>query len=299
MKLDRRKFLKLGVVTGAGAVGLGGGSGNKAEAAEAAAGEEEEFVGVLHDTTRCIGCRKCEAGCARANGLPVPDIDDKTVFHEVRDMRPDAWTVVNRFETEKGIVHVKKQCNHCNQAGCAAACLVRAMYKTKPGPVIWRESKCMGCRYCMISCPFEVPKFEYDKAIPRIQKCTMCFDRQQKGFEPACVEACPVDALTFGTRREILNIARGKIVANPGNYVNHIYGEREAGGTGWLYLAGVPFDQIGFRTNVGTTPYPEYTKGFLYTVPVIFVLWPTFMLGLHQLSKRKEAGEEKATKDKK
>ena len=293
MKLDRRKFLKLGVVTGAGAVGLSGASDGRAEAGEAE--EEEEFVGVLHDTTRCIGCRKCEAGCAEANGLPVPDIDDKTVFHKVRDMGTDAWTVVNRFETDKGLVYVKKQCNHCNQAACVAACLVRAMFKNKNGPVIWRESKCMGCRFCMISCPFEVPKFEYHEPIPDIEKCTLCAGRLQEGKLPACVEACPVEALTFGTRRGVLDEAKSRIYSNPGKYHKHIYGEREAGGTGWLYLASVPFDRIGFLTTVSNKPYPEFTKGFLYADPIVFMLWPAFLLAIRQLT----AGKEGTTKDKK
>jgi len=205
---------------------------------------------------------------------------------------------VNRYETERGLVHVKRQCMHCDQPGCGAACLVNAMLKTREGPVIWRESKCMGCRYCMISCPFDVPKFEYNKPIPKIQKCNFCADRLGEGLLPACVVACPVQALTFGEKREILAAARARISAYPDRYVQHIYGEREAGGTGWLYLSSVPFEQIGFRTDLSTTAYPRFTTGFLYSVPVIFVLWPTFLLGLNHISRRNaEKSSTKAEKE--
>ena len=280
--MDRRRFLKMAAATGGMAWGLP--ILDKASAAE----RETEFVGVLVDTTRCIGCRRCEEACAKANGWPVPDINDKAVLDRVRATTEKAWTVVNRFETEKGISFVKTQCMHCNQPACASACLVKAMIKKKEGPVFWRESKCMGCRYCMVSCPFDIPKFEYDKAIPKIQKCHFCYARLENGQRPACVEACPVEALLFGTRRKALESAGGRISGNPGQYYPHIYGEQEVGGTGWLYLASVPFGQLGFRMNVGTTPYPEYTKGFLYGVPVVFVLWPSFLLGVSQITRRKE-----------
>ena len=124
---------------------------------------------------------------------------------------------------------------HCNEPACAAACLTQAMHKTSEGPVIWREDKCMGCRYCMVSCPFDVPKFEYNSANPEVTKCTMCAERQQNGQIPACVENCPAEALVFGTRRELLAEARTRIAENPELYYDHIYGETEAGGTSFLY----------------------------------------------------------------
>ncbi len=288
MSISRRKFLSwMGAAGAAATVG-------KPASASTDPSVKKEFVGALVDTTKCIGCRRCEKACAEANHNPVLDPDDKSVFDTVRKTQPDSWTVVNRYDTEKGPVTVKRQCMHCNQAACAAACLVKAMYKTKEGPVIWRGGgKCMGCRYCMLSCPFDMPKFEYDKAIPDIAKCHFCHERQNEGKKPACVEACPVEAIRFGTRRQLLKIAKSRIAAQPDNYYPHIYGEHEAGGTGWLYLSSVPFDQIGFNTGISTTPYPEFTKGFLYGVPIVFVLWPTFLAGMSLLTKRKkEAGHQ-------
>jgi len=280
--MNRRQFLKAGASAGICALTCGASKG-----AEASKGEIE-FDGVLVDTTRCLGCRKCEAACAKENGLPVPDIDDTTIIEKERTTDVTSWTIVNRYKTEKGTFNVKRQCMHCNQPACAAACLVKAMLKKKDGPVIWRESKCMGCRYCMISCPFDVPKFEYNSVNPKIQKCNLCFNRLEKGKKPACVEACPAEALLFGKRRNILENARKRISKNPDKYHNHIYGEKVAGGTSWLYLSSVPFDQIGFKTNLSMKPYPEYTKGFLYGVPVIFVLWPAFLLGINHITRKAE-----------
>lgn len=272
--MDRRDFLKtLGV---ASATALTAGKVR----AEGSVPDDEEFVGVLVDATRCIGCRSCEVACAEANGLPEPDLDDESVYETERKTSETQWTVVNYYRTDVGDVSVKKQCMHCCEPACASACLTRAMLKTKKGPVIWRESKCMGCRYCMISCPFDIPKFEYNSAVPRIQKCKLCWERLQEGLQPACVEACPAEALQFGKRRDLIEIARSRIYENPDDYYHHIYGEHEVGGTGWLYLSPVPFEQLGFRTDLGTVPYPEYTKGFLYSVPIVLTLWPAILLAI-------------------
>ncbi len=254
--------------------------------------EEKEFVGILVDTTRCIGCRQCEVACAEAHGLPVPDVAKDKALEKHREPTTKQWTVVNRFKTEKGTVFVKKQCMHCGQPACAAACPTNAMEKTHEGPVIWHGDRCMGCRYCMVACPFEIPKFEYDSPNPRIQKCIMCYDRLEEGKQPACVEACPADALQFGTKRELMEIARTRIYRNPDKYVHHIYGEYEAGGTDWIYLSAVPFDQIGFRTDLGEETYPDYTREFLYAVPLVFLGFPTLLYGLSELTKRDGSGAE-------
>ena len=196
-------------------------------------------------------------------------------------------TVVNEYKTSKGIVYAKMQCMHCNEPACASACLTEALTKTKDGPVIWRSNKCMGCRYCMVSCPFDMPKFEYHSANPKIEKCTMCYEtRVSKGELPACVENCPNDALMFGTRRELIQEARRRMFDSPDLYYDQIYGEHEAGGTCWLYISPVPFKEIGLNTSVQKESYPALTKGFLYTVPSVFVLVPTLLLGIQQATKK-------------
>ena len=277
--MDRRNFLKTTAAAGAALMPM------KLSAEEIK--ENKEFVGVLVDTTKCIGCRECEIACAESHDLPIPDVLNDSAHDNIRTTGETQYTVVNKFDTDKGEVFVKKQCMHCWQPACTSACLTNAMYKTDDGPVIWREEKCMGCRFCMVSCPFEIPKFEYNEWNPKIQKCDMCFDRLEGGQQPACVSACPTDAITFGMKRDLMEVARNRVYSYPDKYVRKIYGEYEVGGTGWLYLSEVPFDQIGFRTDLGTTPYPEYTKDFLYNVPVILFGVPALLLGLNALTDRK------------
>ncbi len=281
--MDRRNFLKNLCAAGATSMALPA----LAEAREETT--KKEFVSVLVDTTRCIGCRNCEVACATQNDLPIPESTSPDVFAELRDTTPDQWTVVNKFDTDAGEVFVKKQCMHCNQAACSTACLTQAMYKTEEGPVIWRASKCMGCRFCMVSCPFVIPRFEYHSANPKIQKCILCNERLEEGELPACVETCPVDALQFGTRREMERIAQNRIYNNPNDYVDHIYGQDEVGGTGWLYLSAAPFDQIGFRTDLSHEPVPALTQNFLYAVPVVFLLWPAALNGMRYIKSNEDA----------
>lgn len=280
--MDRRDFLKSVGVAGATTL-----FGRKLNAAESE--KKKEFYGILVDSTRCVGCETCMEVCAEAHGLPAPGEYEEDISAGRRRTSDKNWTVVNAYNVDGEEIYVKTQCMHCSQPACASACLVKAMEKTKEGPVVWHEDRCMGCRFCMISCPFDIPKFEYHSAVPKIQKCTMCWDRLEEGKQPACVENCPAEALTFGTRRELLEIARSRICAEPDRYVHHIYGEHEAGGTGYMYLAGVPFEKIGFDKNIASTPYPELSKTFLYSVPVVLLLWPAFLLALNQATKREES----------
>jgi formate dehydrogenase iron-sulfur subunit len=281
MKTTRRKFLQFtGAAAGASLL-----LGPEDVLGSVAKKDTSQQYAMLNDTTRCIGCQACERACAEKNGFPLTDTQPDTDTQ--RSTGTEALTVVNGTTTKKGVIFAKTQCMHCEQPACVSACLVNAMYKTKEGPVIWKEDKCMGCRYCMIACPFDVPKFEYGSLNPKVQKCVMCFDRLREGRIPACAEACPQEAILFGKRGELLDIARKRIYDHPSEYVRHIYGEHEVGGTNMLYLAGVPFEQLGFRTDLGTTPYPEYTKTFLYSVPLALLLAPAFMLGLRQATKGK------------
>jgi len=276
----------LGATAGAaGAAALAARPGRAAQRSDATT---DDPVGVLVDTTRCVGCRACEFACAEANHLPEPDGAAEPTPE--RTMTPAQWTVVRGFQVGDQNVTVKTQCMHCLQPACTAGCLTRAMYRTPDGPVTWDAGKCMGCRYCMVSCPFDVPRFEYDSANPRIQKCQLCTTRVTAGQRPACVEACPVQALTFGRRNNLLDEARTRIYTNSGKYVRHIYGEHEAGGTSWLYISGVPFERLGFRTNVAHQGYPALTREFLYAVPQVDILAPLFMLGLARATARKKDG---------
>jgi Fe-S-cluster-containing dehydrogenase component len=278
MAIDRRSFFKV-----LGLTGVSLAAGTRLNASPAAALDDVEFKAILIDTARCEGCQSCEFACAAANNLPEPQ--DSPATGVIRKLDEKRRTVINAYETSKGEVYVKKQCMHCNEPACAAACLTNAMQKNEEGSVTWDGSKCMGCRYCMVSCPFDIPKFEYHSPNPQIVKCDMCFNRLKEGQLPACVENCPAEALLFGTRRELIKEARKRIHDNPDLYVDHIYGEHEAGGTGILYLSKVPFSELGFNTSIQKSTYPELSKGFLYSVPTIFVLWPAILLGIREATK--------------
>lgn len=285
--MKRRDMLKV--------LGLGAGTAITAKPLAASqAATTDDPVGVLVDTTRCVGCRACEYACAEANGLPAPD--DAAEPTPARDMTPAQWTVVRGFEVDGQSVTVKRQCMHCLQPACTSGCLTRALYKTPDGPVTWDPGKCMGCRYCMVSCPFDVPRFEYDSANPRIQKCQLCTSRVTQGQTPACVGACPVQALTFGRRNNLLDEARTRIYSSEaGKYVRHIYGEHEAGGTSWLYISGVPFERLGFRMDLAHEGYPTFAREFLYAVPQVDILAPLFMLALARTAaanKKKNEGDQ-------
>jgi formate dehydrogenase iron-sulfur subunit len=299
MKVNRRSFLKVAGVVGASSLATRPGA---VAAAIRARPNPDDAPAVLVDTTRCIGCRSCEVACAEANGLPDPQgLGDGAVFEHLRTTGPDAYTVVNRYpndDTGAETTFRKSQCMHCLEPACASACLVKALEKTPEGPVVYHEDRCIGCRYCMVACPFGMPKFEYSKALPFIRKCIFCAERQKEGELPACAEACPAEALQFGKRKELLEEARTRIYQNPDSYVHHIYGEQEAGGTSWLYIGAVPPERLGLSDEVGKTAYPLFTWPFLSAVPFVLTLWPPFLMGLYSFTKSREKAADDASGEK-
>lgn len=284
MRITRRSFFRL--------AGATAGSGIALSAQARATAEDDRLPGVLVDTTRCVGCRGCEAACAEANALPAP-AEGEDVFKAPRDLTTTAFTVVSRTEAPNGGDRFgKRQCMHCLAPACASACPVRALDKKPTGPVTYDPSKCMGCRYCMVACPFDVPRYEYEALAPRVRKCTFCAPRQEKGLPPACVEACPSGALAFGRRHELLEEAKRRIYAEPDRYVHKVYGEHEAGGTSWLYVSDVPFEKVGLQAGVPEKPYPELVAGALGAPPMVMTLWPPLLMGLYAFSKRREEVEQ-------
>ncbi|MFO7445853.1 MAG: 4Fe-4S dicluster domain-containing protein [Ignavibacteriaceae bacterium] len=261
-------------------------------------------MGVLVDTTACIGCRNCEWACRKAHDLPAGNIDsyeDKSVFKQMRRPDKSALTVINQYENTKQInspINVKTQCMHCDHPACVSACIVGAFSKKENGSVVWDTDKCIGCRYCMVACPFQVPSFEYDKALdPLIQKCDLCFERTKEGLLPACVDICPVEAMTYAPRSELIKIARERIKRYPEKYINHIYGETEVGGTSWLYIAGQDLVKSKAMPKLGTKPAPGVSESiqhgiFAYFVPPASLY--ALLAGIMWLGKKKkESGEEK------
>ncbi len=213
----------------------------------------EDRNGVLVDLGRCIGCRRCEWACADANNnphAPLEAYDNQAAFDARRSPGADSFCVVNAGPTgDTPRMFAKIQCMHCEKPPCVSACLVGAMQKQPGGTVTYDAAKCIGCRYCMVACPFDRLAYEYDRRFtPRVRKCEMCGHRTSRGQVPACVEICPVEALQYGKRSDLLRIAHERIAAHPAKYTDHVYGEHEGGGTSWLYLSPRPFSEL---TNLG------------------------------------------------
>lgn len=237
----------------------------------------EDRMGVLVDTTVCVGCRNCEFNCKTAHNLPTEPIEsysDRSVFKKLRRPSDKALTVVNEFHNPKNEllpINVKQQCMHCDHPACVSACIVGAFNKLENGSVVWDGGKCIGCRYCMVACPFQVPTFEFDKAIqPEIRKCDFCINRTKENKLPACVEICPVEALVYGSRSDLIKEARTRIKRNPDRYINQIYGEFEVGGTAWLYLGPQKFETIGFP-KVSTKTAPGVSEAIQHGIFSYFV----------------------------
>ncbi|HJX12977.1 MAG TPA: 4Fe-4S dicluster domain-containing protein [Dehalococcoidales bacterium] len=256
-------------------------------------------IAVLCDTNRCIGCRGCQVACKQwqendefipleENGVPSKN---RGRYENPPQLSARTWTKIRFTELEHdGKFHwvfTKLQCMHCEHPACVAACPVGALRKTAEGPVVYDDTRCFGCRYCMVACPFGIPAFEWDRPLPWVRKCTFCADRLGAGLEPACVKTCPTDALKLGERGELLALARELIAQYPQHYVNHIYGEKEAGGTSWLYLSPVPFEKLGLPT-LGAEPVTLNAERAIGAVlPVLFGVAAT-MAGVYWLVKRRD-----------
>lgn len=259
--------------------------------------------GVLIDLTKCVGCGSCTVACKLWNETKfdpkVPATGDTT------KLTSENWTVVKRHEVQDADKEpvwrfVKEQCLHCEHPACASACFSKALQKSPEGPVVYYPDLCVGCRYCMVACPFTVPKYQWEKSLPFVAKCQMCSSRLQKGEMPACVSVCPTGVMKYGERDELLKEAKARIAGDK-KYVQHIYGEEEVGGTLWMYISDVPFEQLGFKMGLTTKPLPEYThEGWLKFTPAIAVGWGLVLTGLYKYTKRRQkiAEEEKQAKNK-
>lgn len=257
-KLSRRDFLRT-AGTGVSVITVASLLAEPVEANEAPATSP---WGVLIDLTRCTGCESCVLACKESNNLANPEI-------VATSLDSDAYSCLETHSLGNGAVsYVKRQCMHCLHPACASACTVGALTKTAAGPVVYDSAKCIGCRYCQYACPFGVPAFEWENPLGLISKCQFCQTQLGQGQTPACAAACPNGALRFGRREELLAQAKAQIETNPGRYVDHIYGEYEAGGTSMLYLAGVPFVDLGFP-ELGSEPIPHQAETVMNQTPAI------------------------------
>lgn len=231
---------------------------------------------ILVDSTRCIGCGACVTACKEANGLPQD---------EARELSAVTFNVLESH----GGVFVRKFCMHCQDPTCVSVCPVGALKKTAAGPVVYDADRCMGCRYCLMACPFGIPRYEWNAVFtPKVKKCTMCEPRQAKGLQPACTEVCPVQASIFGERDELLREAERRLKENPSGYVQHIYGKEEVGGTSVFYLSAVPFQALGLPANVPREPLPMYTFRVLSKIPNLVTFGGVILGGIWWITNRRE-----------
>ena len=232
-------------------------------------------MGLLFDATRCIGCGSCASACKEQNKLPG-EVEERTTAY--------TWTTVKPVEG----TYMRKLCMHCQVPTCASVCPVGALTKSAEGPVVYDAKKCMGCRYCMMACPFDVPKYQWDRPVPIIGKCILCAGRITKGESTACATACPVGATIFGKRDELIRDAQDRIKQNPTGYVDHVYGLTEAGGTSVLMISSVPFEKLWLKNDLPSEPPALRTWQVLSNIPSFVAVWGVFLYGIHWITARRD-----------
>ena len=256
--------------------------------------EAAEQRAILFDLTRCAGCGKCVEACMTKQGFPGdPDA--------VKDLSATAYTAVTTVknpEDEDDEYSCRDLCRHCIDPSCASACPVGAIQKTALGPVTYDPDICLGCRYCMTACPFNIPRYEWDNPIPAVRKCDMCYDRQCEGKDTACAEICSYGATICGTREELLEEARERLAEDPDDYYQHIYGEHEIGGTSVLFLAPFPVEELGFDPKLGNKPMPSYTGTVLEKLPGVAITAGATMCALWWLTSRRNQVREFEAREK-
>jgi formate dehydrogenase beta subunit len=282
MKINRRSFLKLSVTS----IGFGLASEKLAGAPRSDVMKDfKNSFSMLNDCTKCIGCRGCQVACKEYHGYSTAGDDMR--YDMPMELNSKNLTLIQLYREGNDYSFIKRQCMHCNEPACVSACLVSALKKNTNGIVNYDKKKCIGCRYCMIACPFNVPAYEYESPDPYVIKCDFCEELITSGGQPKCAEVCPAGAIVFGKHNDLLKEARRRIANDPERYEDHIFGEREVGGTSVLYLAGIPFPKLGLKTNLGNKPYPDLTKGFLSSVPLVLTIWPMLLMGAYAFNKTK------------
>lgn len=234
--------------------------------------------GFLFDTTLCIGCESCMEACQETNQLP------DNASYELSALR---YTVVKNKTIADEDIYYRKMCMHCEDPTCQSVCPVGAFEKTPEGPVIYHENRCMGCRYCIMACPFDVPKFEWHKSLPLVRKCNLCYPRLKEGKIPACAEACPTGATLFGQRDELIQIAQERIRENKDQYHPYIYGLSEAGGTSVLMISSVSLSELDLKMNNFQEPLSKFTWQVMKEIPNVVTFGGVFLFGLSWIINRR------------
>jgi Fe-S-cluster-containing dehydrogenase component len=290
MTMDRRALLK-----GLAVAGTGAAVGNHPAEASDRPQAPPDAVGMLYDATRCIGCRACVTACKTANDLPGNPYDPPN------HLNGDTKNIIKRYEVDGEVEsYMKAQCMHCLDPGCVSACMIGALQKREYGIVTWDPNRCIGCRYCQVACPYNIPKFQWESNNPKIVKCELCLHMLKVGKEPGCCQACPREAVIFGTYTDLLADAKQRIAQQPDRYWPEgdpkIFGETDGGGTQVLYLASVEFQKLGLppltdRGSAETARMIQHGayQGFIAPVALFAVLGA--VIWRNRRSADKEGGE--------
>ncbi len=249
---------------------------------------------ILTDTTKCIGCRECVVACKKTYDLER-DVPRRWGTDDGLSARN--WTSIIEKPDGK---FIRKQCRHCIEPACVSSCPVGALKKTAEGPVIYDSKRCLGCRYCMMACPYGIPRYDWDQPVPYVRKCIMCYERLLDGGQPACTEACPTEATIFGDRKELLAEAHRRIKENPDKYINKVWGEHEIGGTQVLYISDIDLSCLTYGRPLDDKPLPSRTTAAMHAVPYAFVGMGSAMAGLSWFIGRRmklQGNSESDTKD--
>ncbi|HZY04712.1 MAG TPA: hydrogenase 2 operon protein HybA [Anaeromyxobacteraceae bacterium] len=289
MTVSRRTVLR---VLGAGAAGAAAAGALPAQA-RVRPTLPPDAKGLLYDSTLCIGCRACVTKCKEANELP-PDARPMmgAVYDAPADLNATTKTVIQLHQEGGKSAFMKRQCMQCVDPACVTACMIHAFQKGKEGVITYEKSRCIGCRYCQIACPFNVPKFEWAKAVPKIVKCELCRHRKEG---PACSEVCPRGAVVYGKTADLLAQAKRRIAAEPKRYFPKVYGETDGGGTQCLYLAPawVSFEKLGLP-DLGAEGVPQKAVGLQHALyqgmvaPAVLYAALGFVVWRNRKSQQKE-----------
>ncbi|PKU23108.1 hydrogenase 2 operon protein HybA [Telmatospirillum siberiense] len=275
MAFSRRNFLK-GAAAGSAAAACAAATTTPAEARENLT-MPPKAVGLLYDSTICVGCKACVVACRDANDTHPEFSTEEKLWDNPLDISGKTITVIKMYsegtgqhkdQEKDGFAFMKRSCLHCVDPSCVSVCPVTAMTKDPVTGIVSHEpADCIGCRYCIVACPFAVPQFEFDKAFPKLLKCQLCKHRQAEGKIPACAEVCPTGATLFGPVTALKEEADRRLAVPAGKpntfarktvgspdvhehpnaaYVQHAYGTTEMGGTQMLLLSGVPFEKMGY-----------------------------------------------------
>jgi formate dehydrogenase iron-sulfur subunit len=239
------------------------------------------MIGILTDITKCIGCEKCVQACQKENNCNPELPEHKAKPEELFSTR---WTSII---TQPQQHFIRRQCRHCVDPACVNVCPVGAMIKSHSGAVLYNKKKCIGCRYCMMACPYGIPRSEWESRAPGIKKCTLCHHRITKNQQPACTEICPENATIFGERADLIKKAKSRISQNTKKYKNHIYGEFEVGGTHILYISDIPLNFLGFKQAIGTDSMPSLSWKGIKLTPIIAGTVVTAMVSIRWIIKRR------------